>query len=136
VHHLADLHRFFAEVQRVLVPGGTMFIATDSEGTLRRRSLTVFFPEILQVELNRYPTITQLHAGATAAKLLCTSESKVEGRIPLDHAYIAKLDAKCASSLRLITPDAHAAGMARVRAAAERGEQWLSCYDLLAYCRQ
>jgi SAM-dependent methyltransferase len=135
IHHIDDLDRFFAEAERVLVPAGILLIATDSEETLRRRSLTVFFPEILQVELSRYPTIAQLRTAATAAGLLCTREERVEGCIPLDPDYIAKLEAKCASSLRLITPEQHATGMGRVRAAAARGEQWLSCYDVLRYVR-
>jgi hypothetical protein len=135
INHIDDLDRFFSEAERVLVPAGILVVATDSEETLRRRSLTVFFPEILQVELGRYPTIAHLRTAATAARLLCTREERVEGWIPLDPDYIAKLEAKCASSMRPITPQQHATGMGRVRAAAARGELWLSCYDLLRYAR-
>lgn len=135
IHHIDDLERFFVEAERVLIPGGTLVIATDSEETLRRRSLTVFFPEILQVELSRYPTIARLRASATAARLLPNGEQRIEGRIPLETEYIEKLQAKCASSMRLISAEEHRAGMDRVRAAAARGDEWLSCYDVLWYSR-
>jgi len=35
--------------------------------------------------------------------------------------------------MRLLAPEYHAAGMARVREAQARGEQWRSCYTLLHY---
>src|SRR5213593_2420250 len=42
IHHIEDLSCFFAEVHRVLVPGGHLMIVTDSRDTLKRRSLTAF----------------------------------------------------------------------------------------------
>src|SRR2546427_4420819 len=56
IHHIGDLPRFFTEAHRVLLPGGHLAIVTDSEDTLKRRSLTAFFPEILAIERIRYPT--------------------------------------------------------------------------------
>ncbi|MGH7573542.1 MAG: class I SAM-dependent methyltransferase [Longimicrobiales bacterium] len=135
VHHIGNLRRFFAEAQRVLVSGGHLLIVTDSEETLRQRSLTVYFPEILPVELARYPRIAQLDDSAVRAGLDIASQSITEGYIPLDPEFLAKLEAKCSSSMRLITSEQHAAGMNRIRAAAARGDQWLSRYDVLHYVR-
>jgi len=133
IHHIEDLPRFFAEAHRVLVPGGHLVIVTDSEDTLKRRSLTVFFPEILAIELARYPTLARLHHEADRAGLRLDSEEQAVGRIPLDGEFLGRLEAKCSSAMRLITADQHAAGMDRVRAAGARGEQWLSCYDVVHY---
>jgi SAM-dependent methyltransferase len=135
IHHIEDLPRFFAEAHRVLVPGGHLVIVTDSEETLRRRSLTVFFPEVLAIELARYPTIDRLQHGADRAGFRLESKEQVAGRIPLDDAYLNRLEAKCSSAIRLLTSEQHAAGMDRVRAAAARGEEWLSCYDVLRFVR-
>ena len=135
IHHIEDLSRFFSEAHRVLVPGGHLVIVTDSEDTLNRRSLTAFFPEILATERNRYPTIARLHREADRAGLRLDSEEQAVGRIPLDGEFLGKLQAKCSSAMRLMTTEQHAAGMARVRAAGARGEQWLSCYDVLHYVR-
>jgi SAM-dependent methyltransferase len=135
IHHIESLGRFFAEACRVLVPGGHLVVVTDSEDTLAQRSLIAFFPEILQVELSRYPGIDELHAEAARAGLVLDSRKGAAGRVPLTPEFVAQLEAKCGSSMRLIAAEQHAAGMVRVRVAAERGEQWLSCYEVLHYVR-
>lgn len=135
IHHIIDLNRFFAEARRVLEPGGRLLIVTDSEETLRRRSLTRFFPEVLRVELSRYPTIAELDSGAAVGGLIQSGHERTEGRIPLEEEFLKRLEAKCSSAIRLITSDEHDAGMKRLRDAAARGEKWLSCYDVLTYLR-
>jgi len=135
VHHLHHLETFFAEAARILFPGGHLLVVTDSEENMRRRSLTRFFPEILPIELARYPKLEMLRHAAAAAGLAFQSEELAAGEIPLDDAFIANVAAKCSSAMRLIPPAAHERGMARVRAAAARGETWYSCYTVLAWRR-
>ncbi len=133
IHHIDDLASFFAECARALRPGGRLVLVTDSEDTLRQRSLTKFFPEILSIELQRYPSLPSLHRQASAAGLRLLVQEPAEGDIPLSDDFVAKLAAKCSSAMRLFAPEYHAAGMARVREAQARGEQWRSCYTLLHY---
>jgi SAM-dependent methyltransferase len=135
IHHVDALPRFFNEAHRVLAPSGKLIIVTDSEGTLRRRSLTRFFPEILPIELARYPPIPLLHKEAMRAGFHFVSQQEATGHVALDDEFLTRLEAKCSSAMRLMDPDAHAAGMARVREAGARGEHWLSCYDILVYSR-
>lgn len=135
IHHINDTRRFFAEANRVLSPGGLLVIVTDSEETLRRRSLTKFFPEILPLELARYPTIGQLHSDAEQMGLEFVGRKEVSGHIPLEESFLGALASKCSSAMRLITTREHAAGLKRVKAAQAAGEQWFSCYDVLQYAR-
>jgi SAM-dependent methyltransferase len=135
VHHVSDLSVFFAEACRVLLPGGFLVVVTDSEGTLTRRSLTGFFPEVLAIERTRYPALARLHQQAHGVGLQLASQEQAVGRIPLSGEFLDSLEAKCASAMRIITADQHAAGMTRVRAAAARGEHWLSCYEVVCYVR-
>jgi SAM-dependent methyltransferase len=135
IHHIENLSRFFEEAHRILVPGGRLAIVTDSENTLRRRSLTAFFPEILPIELARYPCMSMLHNRADQVGLQLVSEEEVAGTVALNEEFLARLQAKCSSAMRLMEPIAHAAGMARVRAARDKGEQWASYYDILLYRR-
>jgi SAM-dependent methyltransferase len=133
LHHLVRYDVFFAEVARVLAPGGSFVAVTDLEENLRKRSLTRFFPEILQVELARYPRLEVLDAAAEAAGLRRTSADLAEGWYDLDDRFVAALGEKCSSAMRLISDDAHRRGLARVAAARARGERWLSSYAVLTY---
>ena len=135
IHHIDNFSRFFEEAHRILLPRGRLVMVTDSDDTLRRRSLTRFFPEILPIEMARYPAVPLLHTEAVRAGLHVLPEETASGQIPLDREFLMRLEAKCSSAMRLMAPAAHAAGMARVRAAAAKGEQWLSCYEVLSYVR-
>jgi ubiquinone/menaquinone biosynthesis C-methylase UbiE len=133
IHHIADLRRFFAESARVLAPAGRLVLVTDSEETMRRRSLTRFFPEIQAIEMRRLPELDELHAHAAAAGLAFLEEESADGETALSDDFVRRLAAKCGSSMRLISEEQHAAGMTRVRAAQARGERWRSCYIVLHY---
>jgi SAM-dependent methyltransferase len=135
IHHVANVERFFAECGRALRDDGRLTIVTDTLENLPRRSMPRFFPEVIELEQHRLPSIESVHAAAVAAGLALDREQVVSGAIELTDRFLAQLDAKCASALRLLTPEAHAAGMARVRAAQGRGEQWQSSYDVLHYAR-
>ena len=133
VHHLDSLPRFFQEVRRVLGSGGRLIIVTDSEQTMRERSLTAYFPDVLAIEQRRYPTPGQLQAAAGVAGLRLEAQEQAVGDVPLSDEFVARLAAKCSSALRLLPPDAHAAGMARVRAGQAQGRLWRSHYLVLHY---
>jgi SAM-dependent methyltransferase len=133
VHHLDDLTRFFQEAQRVLAPGGRFVVVTDSEHTMRQRSLMRFFPEILALELKRYPDPALLQAAASAAGLSLVQEEQASGDMPLNDAFVASLEARCSSAMRLLPDEVHAAGMARVRKAQAEGLSWRSHYVVLHY---
>ena len=108
-------------------------IATDSADDIRARSLTRYFPETLKSELGRYPSIAALEATAAAAGLALSHRAAAEGRIPLTAAFIAGLEGKCFSALRLIPDEAHRRGLARAREALEGGAAWESRYTLLGF---
>ncbi len=113
----------------------TGVVVTDSDETIRRRSLIAYFPELLTIELARYPTLEALHQHAAAAGLRMLADEPASGSIPLTDDLIARLAAKFSSAMRLMRPEDHAAGMERARAGQAKGEQWLSCYAVLYYGR-
>jgi cyclopropane fatty-acyl-phospholipid synthase-like methyltransferase len=133
IHHITDLHAFFSEARRVLQTRGNLLLVTDSEETLRQRSLTRFFPQVMSVELARYPPIADLHRIAAECGLQLQGEEPAEGNVLLTDQFVRSLEAKCSSAVRLLAQSDFEAGMARVRVAQSRGETWRSCYVVLRY---
>ncbi|RPI17519.1 MAG: class I SAM-dependent methyltransferase [Ignavibacteriae bacterium] len=132
IHHIVALNNFFSESNRILSPKGKLVIVTDSEENMRRRSLTKFFPETLQIELDRYPKIEELneHAGKNDFKLI--SHIISEREIELS-SFLPKLVARCSSATRLIKEEDFKRGIERVKKAAENNEKWISSYSILTY---
>lgn len=61
VHHVRDRVAHFREAHRVLKTGGRLCTVTDSEEMIRRRRpLSAYFPETVEVDLRRYPRISDL----------------------------------------------------------------------------
>jgi SAM-dependent methyltransferase len=135
IHHLSDPERFFVEAARVLEGSGRLTVVTDTLENLPRRSMPRFFPEVLDVERRRLPAGDRVHGAARAAGFELRSDQTVAGAIELTDTFLAQLEAKCSSALRLLPPSAHVAGMARVRDAQARGERWISSYAVFHYGR-
>lgn len=57
IHHVGSLTAFFGEAWRTLGPGGTVCTVTESEDMIRQRLHSRYFPDVVTVELSRYPTV-------------------------------------------------------------------------------
>jgi SAM-dependent methyltransferase len=111
IHHIADRPAFFAEAVRVAAPGGKVCTITDSEWIIRQRQpMSVYFPETVAIELERYPRIESLRAEMEQAGLRCISEHVVELSYAL--ADIQSYRDKAFSALHLIPEEAFRRGVA------------------------
>ncbi len=131
IHHVGDRAAYFAEAWRILKSGGRICTATDSEETLRaRRPLAVYFPEIVAVELKRYPRIATLKAEMAAAGFGGLAEEEVAHGFEVESADPYR--EKAFSSLLYIDEAAFDRGLARMEADLARGPiAGLSRYLLL-----
>lgn len=115
IHHVTDRPAFFAEAQRVLSATGTLCIVTDSEDIIRNRfPLASYFPETIEVELRRYPAVSELRALASRAGFRAWRETQVVAETLL--ASAEAYEAKAFSALHLIAPSKFEAGLRRLQA--------------------
>ena len=60
IHHIKDINTMLKNIYRVLRKEGTVFLFTDSYENIKNRLTTKYFPETLEVELNRYQSTEEI----------------------------------------------------------------------------
>ncbi len=120
IHHVADRPRFFEDAHRVLRRGGRVATVTDSEWIIRNRQpLSVYFPETVAIELDRYPSLAILRREMRSAGFDAIEERMVERPYRLADAQPYR--DRAFSSLHLIGDEAFRRGLSRMERDLERG---------------
>lgn len=121
VHHLPDLLAAATELRRVVRPGGPVLIRSAFAGRHDGITLCRFFPETVDV-LDTYPAVADVEAAFTAAGFTLTACERVPqiSAASLPEAA-ASLRREAHTPLQLISDDAYAAGLARLRGATDPG---------------
>jgi len=113
VHHLADRPRSFCECCRILRPTGRLCLVTESAAMIRRREPhATYFPEAVEIELARYPSVVALKSELHSAGFVELQEIGVEC-----HAELTDIEpyrTKVHSSLQLMSNAAFDAGIERL----------------------
>jgi len=110
-HHLYAPEAYIAEAARVLKPGGRLATMTKTPEMIRALPvLARYFPEIVEIELARYPSIAGLTAAMEAAGFGAIRTVEVE--VPYEVHDIAVYACKGLSALQLIPEEAFARGLA------------------------
>jgi ubiquinone/menaquinone biosynthesis C-methylase UbiE len=133
IHHIINIENFFNETSRCLSRKGKFILVTDLEENIHARSLSKFFPEILQVELDRYPSYDSIMYEAKQAGLNLKASQLAEGFRDINDDFIDKVKSKCSSSMRLIPDEAQKRGVERLLIAKIAGEKWFSSYTILIF---
>jgi ubiquinone/menaquinone biosynthesis C-methylase UbiE len=120
IHHVRDRQAFFNEAFRVLRPQGWFATVTDSEDIIRRRMpLSHYFPETVEVELQRYPKDSEIRELLSKQGFDEISEEVVE--FPYSLSDSAAFERKAFSSLHLISENDFAGGLRRMKEDLKKG---------------
>ncbi|MBZ9685594.1 class I SAM-dependent methyltransferase [Clostridium estertheticum] len=60
LHHIKDINTMLKNIYRILKKEGKIFIFTDSYENIKNRLTTKYFPETLEVELERYQSTEEI----------------------------------------------------------------------------
>jgi ubiquinone/menaquinone biosynthesis C-methylase UbiE len=118
-HQVGDFEASVRESFRVLLPGGSCVTVTDDEDTIRSRLHAAYFPEIVAVELARYPAPARIRAALEAAGFEHVTEEKTESRLVVTDAGPHR--DRAFSSLHLIPEESFRRGLERLERDLERG---------------
>ena len=131
IHHLEDIARYFQEASRVLKAGGCVCTVADSEWIIRHREpLAVYFPESVDVDLQRYPRMNDLRAVMQEAGFGGIVEHTAE--FPYELRDVQAYRDRAFSSLFLIGEEAWRRGLERMERDLESGPiRCVSRYALL-----
>ena len=120
VHHLGNRAQVFEEARRLLRHGGSLCVATDSEHMIRHRQpLSFYWPETIEAELARYPSIARLRAELCEAKFVRLGQREV-----VSHGWLTDPDpfrAKVFSCLLALPEEVYQQGLARLEADLAKG---------------
>lgn len=120
IHHVAGRQMYYHNAYRILSSGGKVCTVTDSENIIRRREpMSLYFPETIAIELERYPRIAALRAMMETAGFDGHNELEVEFFYTLEDG--AAYRNKAFSSLHLIPVDAFERGLHRMEADLAKG---------------
>lgn len=106
IHHLTTQERqiAFNEVHRVLEKDGILVIKTASHKDLEFRMSSRFFPETLQIDLKRYPSIETIKGELKNFKKIWVENAIIESSIDKNE-MLYKLSKRRTSNLGMLSED-------------------------------
>lgn len=127
LHHFDHRAGFIHEARRLLRPGGVLVvIGMDPHNNRDTYYLYDYFDGVQALDLQRYPSAGEVLAWMIAAgleriewRIVERIVDQIEGRAMLDHYFLRK---ESSSQLALLSDEAYAIGVQRIRAAIEAAE--------------
>ena len=134
IHHVRARPAAVREAFRVLRPGGGICVGTEDEEMIRTRLHAHYFPETVDVELARYPTVAELREWLAAAGFEAVEEERTETVVTVRDSRAHRAGAF--SSMHLISREARRAGLERLDADVARGPIEWPARQLLVWARK
>ena len=121
LHHVGDRGACARELRRVLRPGGTLIVRNAFRESLADVPFFQWFPTALALDERRMPARAEVTKAFEAEGFqVVTSEVVWQQTSPSLRVYYERLRLRAISTLELLPDDEFAAGVERMRQAAER----------------
>jgi ubiquinone/menaquinone biosynthesis C-methylase UbiE len=112
--HLLDRPRAFAELQRVLAPAGRLVSASHDPETFGSGWLAPFFPSIVRIDVERFPTAAQLQEELLGAGFDDVRVERLTQPVEIRREQaLERIRSRFISTFDLIPKDEYEAGLAR-----------------------
>jgi SAM-dependent methyltransferase len=129
IHYISDLDRFFQEAQRVLRPGGLAVIVTNSYEDIRNLTISYYFPEAVEIDLGRFPSIAAIERAMRGAGFVDIQVSHTEHTELMDETQLVRYRNRAYSELLLVSEGCYQEGLRRLEEDVRRGR----CFERELY---
>lgn len=122
LHHIPDLVALFRACRRVMDRGVAAFI-TVPEDFIARHPMNAYFPSFAPIDLARFQPIHAVQSALdTAGFAEVQVKNTVAAPVPIDAAYVKRIEGRFISTYDLVPEDEFTEGLARLKAdVARRG---------------
>jgi SAM-dependent methyltransferase len=124
IHHVSDIKKMFAEINRVLKKEGKACIVTQSHYQIEKRPIVEFFPGTATVDKGRYPDINKIIVAAEGQHLKFMKNAILyeNEEIELGLEYLDLARKKGYSMLHLISDKEYSEGLKRLETKLKNGK--------------
>jgi ubiquinone/menaquinone biosynthesis C-methylase UbiE len=117
IHHVpCDFQPAVIAECRRIISGGRLVIITASHNQIEQSQVGRFFPEIIEVDKQRFPTIGQLCDWFRSSGFVDVGhETAMDNPVRLGHDYLNRIEQRHISTFDLINDEAYRRGLIRTR---------------------
>jgi ubiquinone/menaquinone biosynthesis C-methylase UbiE len=139
IHHLSDFKAALREMFRVLRPGSSSCIVTQSHKQIQNRMTSRFFPGSATVDKKRYPDIGKIEAAMKGVGFARVSSRQYSFTpVVLGPDYLQTVEMRGYSMLHKISEKEYEEGLKALRTAFEAGEKltYSAGYTFVRGCKR
>ena len=122
IHYVKDINHYFEEIKKVLNKDGVVLTVTDSREDLENRTITKYFPESLEIEKKRYPSVYKIIEKMKSIGFKGIEITHTEKEHKMSEETFQKFKSKAFSAIRLISEESFDKGIKKIKEDMEKNK--------------